>query len=167
MEEAGLAQFEGGQTRFPGLPRLTDSSSHWREGIGRAILRYGLALFLIALGLSKFTEMEALWIQPLMANSPFFAWLYGDTSVQGASILIGVIEVSLRVMIVVRRWGPSLSAIGSLGAAITFIFTLSLLFKTPNVSTELGGFLMKDLVLIGAALWGAGEALQARRTRRR
>ncbi len=110
--------------------------------------------------------MEALWIQPLMANSPFFAWLYGVTGVQGASNLIGVIELSLGVLIVVRRWWPRLSAIGSLGAAITFIFTLSFLFTTPNVSTELGGFLMKDLILLGAALWGAGEALQARRIRR-
>jgi reactive chlorine resistance protein C len=142
------------------------SSARVIEGIGRVILRYGLALFLIASGLSKFTEMEALWIQPLMANSPFFAWLYGVTGVQGASNLIGVIELSLGVLIVVRRWWPRLSAIGSLGAAITFIFTLSFLFTTPNVSTELGGFLMKDLILLGAALWGAGEALQARRIRR-
>jgi reactive chlorine resistance protein C len=133
------------------------------EAIGRAILRYGLVLFLIGSGLTKFTEFEALWIQPLLANSPFFAWLYSVTSVQGASNLIGVIEIALGGLMAVRRWWPTLCAIGSLGAAITFVFTLSFLFTTPNVSTELGGFLMKDLILLGAALWGAGEALQARR----
>ena len=40
-------------------------------------------------GLAKFTPAEAQLIQPLMAHSPFFAWLYGVTSVQGASIVIG------------------------------------------------------------------------------
>ena len=44
------------------------------------------------------------------------------------------------------------------------MFTFSFLFTTPNVSTELAGFLVKDLILLGAALVGAGEALQAQRS---
>jgi len=131
------------------------------EGVGTAILRYGLALFLISSGLTKFTEFEALWIQPLMANSPFFGWIYGITSLQGASNLIGIIETTVGVLMALRRWWPTLSAIGSLGAALTFVFTFSFLFTTPNVSIELAGFLMKDLLLFGVALWSAGEALQA------
>jgi reactive chlorine resistance protein C len=131
------------------------------EGVGKAILRYALVLFLIGSGLTKFTEVEALWIQPLMANSPFFGWIYGITSVQGASNLIGIIEIALGVLIALRRWWPKLSAIGSLGAALTFVFTFSFLFTTPNVSTELAGFLMKDVILFGAALWSAGDALRA------
>ncbi len=133
------------------------------EGIGRAILRYGVVLLLIGSGLTKFTEFEARWIEPLMANSPLFAWMYGVTSVQGASNVIGIIEIALGGLIAVRRWWPTLSAIGSLGAALTFLFTFSFLFTTPNVSPELGGFLMKDLLLFGAALLCAGEALQAHR----
>jgi uncharacterized membrane protein YkgB len=136
------------------------------EGVGKAILRYGLALFLIGSGLTKFTEFEALWIQPLMANSPFFGWIYGITSVQGASNLIGIIEITLGVLMALRRWWPTLSAVGSLGAAVTFVLTFSFLLTTPNVSTELAGFLMKDLILCGAALWSAGDALQASATKR-
>ena len=131
------------------------------EAVGRAILRYGLVLLLTGSGLTKFTAFEALWIQPLLANSPFFSWIYGVTSVQGASNIIGIVEITLGVLIGVRRWSPGLSAIGSLGAAITFLCTFSSLFTTPNASPELGGFLMKDLILFGAALWSAGEALQA------
>ena len=130
--------------------------------VGQAILRYGLVLFLVGSDLAKFTELEALWIQPLLANSPFFSWMYSVTSVQGASNVIGVIELALGGLLVVRRWWPTLCAIGSLGAALTFLFTFSFLFTTPNVSPELGGFLMKDLILFGAALWSAGEALHAR-----
>jgi reactive chlorine resistance protein C len=108
------------------------------ETIGRAILRYGLVLFLIGSGLTKFTEFEALWIQPLHANSPFFSWMYRVTSVQGASNVIGIIEIALGGLLAVRHWWPMLCAIGTLGAAVTFLFTFSFVFTTPNVSSELG-----------------------------
>ncbi len=61
------------------------------ELVGGVILRYGLVLFLVLFGLAKFTEAEALTIQPWVAHSPFLGWLYSVTSVQGASNLIGVI----------------------------------------------------------------------------
>jgi reactive chlorine resistance protein C len=41
-----------------------------------------------------------------------------------------------------------------------FLTTLSFLVSTPNVG-EASGFLLKDLTLLGAAIWTAGEALQA------
>jgi reactive chlorine resistance protein C len=135
------------------------------DAVGRAILRYGLVLFLVASGLTKFTEFEAQWIQPLLANSPFFAWMYSVTGVRGASNVIGVIELAIAALLTVRRWRPTLCAVGSLGAALMFLFTLSFVFTTPDQSVELTGFLMKDLILLGAALWSAGEALQARPAR--
>jgi uncharacterized membrane protein YkgB len=51
-----------------------------------------------------------------------------------------------------------------------FGLTLSFLLTTPGVWQEgngfpalslVGSFLIKDLILLGAALWAAGEALQA------
>jgi uncharacterized membrane protein YkgB len=45
-----------------------------------------------------------------------------------------------------------------------FLVTLSFLITTPNVfapSSPWGGFLMKDLILLGAALSTAAEALRA------
>ena len=65
--------------RKPAVQPL-DSNGRVVEAIGRAVLRYGLVLFLVAFGLAKFTEFEAQWIQPLLANSPFFGWMYGVTS---------------------------------------------------------------------------------------
>ena len=53
------------------------------------------------------------------------------------------------------------SVIGSLGATIAFAITLSLLFTTPDLSPAWSGFLMKDLVLMGAALWTAADSLRA------
>ena len=126
-----------------------------------AILRYSLVLFLVLFGLAKFTEGEALTIQPWVANSPFLGWLYVVTSVQGGSNLIGVVELTIGVLLAVRPWWPRVSVIGSLGATIAFAITLSFLFTTPGLSPEWSGFLMKDLVLVGAALWTAADSLCA------
>ena len=76
-----------------------------------AILRYSLVVFLLLFGLAKFTEGDALTIQPWVANSPFLGWLYAVT--------------------------------------------------TPDLSPAWSGFLMKDLVLLGAALWTAADSLRA------
>jgi reactive chlorine resistance protein C len=131
------------------------------EVLGGGILRYGLVLLLVGIGWLKFTEAEALAIQPWVAHSPFLGWLYGVTTVQGASNLIGVVEITLGALLAVGRWWPRLSAIGSLGAAGQFLITLSFLFTTPGLSPDAQGFLLKDFMLLGAALWTAGESLRA------
>lgn len=77
-------------------------------------------------------------------------------------------------MIAARRWSPGLSAIGSLGAVAMFLTTLSFLFSTPGVwvsvpgfplpvTNETGAFLIKDVFLLGAALWSAADSLRALR----
>ena len=133
------------------------------EFVATAILRYGLVFFLIGGGLTKFTQAEALTIQPWVGHSPFLGWLYAVTSVQGASNVIGVIELLLGALLAIRHWWPRLSAIGSLGACVQFVITFSFLFTTPDLSTDAQGFLMKDLILFGAAAWTAADALRAER----
>jgi uncharacterized membrane protein YkgB len=129
--------------------------------VGRVVLRYGLVLLLVSSGLAKFTSAEAELIQPLMAHSPLFAWLYGATSVQGASNLIGVVELVLGILLTVHRWWPRLAALGGLAVALEFVFTVSFLFTTPNLSPEMAGFLSKDVMLFGVAVWLTGESLGA------
>jgi uncharacterized membrane protein YkgB len=128
--------------------------------VSAAVLRYGLVLFLLGGGLSKFTEAEALMIQPWVVNSPFVGWLYTVTDVRGAAMAIGTIEVIMSALLAVRRWWPRVSLAGSLAASIQFIITFSFLFTTPGLSPDAQGFLMKDLILFGAALWTAADALR-------
>jgi uncharacterized membrane protein YkgB len=129
------------------------------ELVGAAILRYGLVVFLVLFGLAKFTDAEAQTIHPWVANSPFLWWLYAVTTLQGTSNVIGLIELTLGALLAVRPLWPRMSAIGSLGAIIAFLITLSFLVTTPSLSPEWQGFLMKDLILFGAAVWTAGDAL--------
>lgn len=142
---------------------------HKFEDIGLFLMRYGVVLILLWVGLLKFTPTEAEGILPFVENSPFFSWLLNLLGTQGVSNLIGVIEVTTAVLIAARRWSPLLSAIGSAMAVITFLFTLSFMLTTPKVvdpvfpglSAFPGQFLAKDVLLIGGAFWSLGESLRA------
>jgi reactive chlorine resistance protein C len=128
--------------------------------IGAFILRYSLVFFLLFFGALKWTAAEANGIQAMVSHSPVMSWLYPVFGVQHGSEVIGVVELVIGGLIALRRWSPRLSAIGSLGASGMFVVTLSFLVTTPNIG-EGAAFLVKDVTLLGAALWTASEALDA------
>jgi uncharacterized membrane protein YkgB len=132
------------------------------ERFGLGMLRYGLIAIIVVFGAAKWTHGEAEAIQPWVANSPFMSWLYSVTTLQGASIAIGVVELVVAGLLGLRRWFPLATAIGSAMAIGMFLTTLSFLVTTPNVGPE-AGFLLKDFFLLGIAVWSLGEALDARR----
>jgi uncharacterized membrane protein YkgB len=123
----------------------------------------------------KFTGYEANGIQPLVAHSPFLSWVYHVWTVRQFSVGLGVVEIGIAVLIALRSWSPKASAIGSAAAVLMFLTTLSFLFSTPGWEPSLGGFpalsgavgqfLLKDVVLLGAAIWSLGEALKYVNTR--
>lgn len=134
------------------------------DSMASAVLRYGLVALLLLWGAMKFAAFEAEGIRPLVEHSPLLAWLYPLLGIQGTSSLIGVIEMSAGFLICLRRWRPMLSVAGSLLAVGTFLITLSFLVTTPGIlepTNPFGGFVMKDIILLGAALWSAAEALRA------
>ena len=140
------------------------------EKVGVHISRYGLVVTLLLIGVLKFTAGEAQGIQPLVANSPLMSWLYHIFSVQSVSNLIGTIEIFVAALIALRPFSARLSFAGSIGAVITFVLTVSFLFSTPGAFQlshgfpllgDAGQFLIKDLVLLGAAVWTAAEARTA------
>ena len=141
------------------------------ENVGANVIRYGLVIILLSVGALKFTAYEAEGIQGLVANSPLMSWAYSVFSVRSYSALLGVVEITLGILIATRPFAPKISAIGSIGAIIMFLVTLSFLLTTPGVwqagygfpfpSPMPGQFLVKDIMLLGAAIWTAGEALRA------
>jgi uncharacterized membrane protein YkgB len=138
--------------------------------IGTNVARYGLVLILLMIGGLKYTPIEAAAIQPLVAHSPLLSWLYGLFSIESASKIIGTLEITAALLIAARPLSASASALGSLMAVGTFLTTVSFLFSTPGVweagygfpaLSATGAFLIKDLVLLGAAVLTLGEALHA------
>ncbi len=153
----------------------TNDLGYTLENVGANVIRYGLVIILVFVGALKFTAYEAEGIQGLVANSPLMSWAYGIFSVRTFSSMLGVIEIALGVLIATRPFAPKVSAIGSIGSIIMFLITLSFLLTTPGVwqpgygfpfpSPMPGQFLAKDLLLLGAAIWTAGEALRASKLR--
>lgn len=143
------------------------------EALGKNGVRYGLVLVLAWIGSMKFTGYEAEAVQGLIANSPIVGWLYGGLGVRSAAAAIGVAELGIAVLIAARPFSATLAAIGSALAVATFLTTLSFLVSTPGAfEASLGGFpalsvvpgqlLIKDVVLLAAAVWSFGEAMGAR-----
>lgn len=136
-----------------------------------ALLSYGLVVVIGWIAAMKATEYEAKGIQPLIAHSPFLSWGYRIWTVRQFTAIIGAIELLIAALIALRHWSAKASAIGSAGAVLMFLTTLSMLFSTPGWEPTLGGFpalsgdvgefLIKDIVLLGAALWSLSEALAA------
>src|SRR3954471_11868481 len=111
------------------------------EAVCSGLARYGLVVVVGWIGLMKFTAYEAEGIRPFVANSPLMSWVYGLTSVQGFSAVLGVVEVASALLIAARPFAPRVSALGSALAVGMFLATLSFLVTTPGVwEPSLGGF---------------------------
>lgn len=132
--------------------------------LGKGIARYSLVLFFLGFGLMKFTGPEATAIHPLLVHSPVLFWLPRLVDQRLASDIIGVLEIALALMVTSRFFAPRLCAIGSFGIAASLVVTLSFLVTTPDLDPALGAFIIKDVTLLGVALWSAGEALAAERS---
>ena len=136
--------------------------------LGEFLIRYGLVLVLGWIGVMKFTHYEAEGIQGLVASSPLMSWMYRVFSLQATSNILGVTEITSALLIAIKPIYARLSAIGSLIAVLTFLATLTFLFSLPGWEKSLGGFpalsgsggfLLKDTVLLGAALFTLGDSL--------
>ena len=136
---------------------------------GQTVSRYGLVIVLAWIGFGKYVKMES---RVLIEHSPLMSWMYHFLSVHAVAAALGTAEIVAAVLIAVRPLWPKVSAVGSAMAVVLFVGTLSFLFTTPGVvathagvipvlSTQPGQFLLKDLVLIGVAIWTLGESLTA------
>lgn len=146
-----------------------------RSGLERAsiiLLRSALVVIFLWFGVAKFASYEAAGLAPLASASPLLSWAFAALGQQGFARALGVIEISIGILIALRPWSAAMSALGSIGACITFLVTLTLLLSTPGVvepgyafpflSAMPGQFLLKDLVLLAASCVIAAEALTAR-----
>ncbi|MCO4798172.1 MAG: DUF417 family protein [Colwelliaceae bacterium] len=137
--------------------------------IGDSALRYSVVVILAWIGAMKFTAYEANAIQGLVASSPLTSWLYSVFSVEGASMFIGTVEIATAAAILFAFFHRNIAIAGSLAAIATFATTSSFLLSAPVWEASLGGFpalnvvpgqfLLKDLVLLAAAISLLGKAL--------
>lgn len=142
---------------------------HRVSALGETAILYSVVVVLVWIGLMKFTAYEAGAIEGLVASSPLVGWLYSVLTLQGASNLIGSIEIVTAIALVVGQWNRTIGILGALAAIATFAITLTFLFSAPGWEASLGGFpalsvipgqfLLKDLVLLAASVSLLGKAL--------
>jgi len=139
-----------------------------RTRAGQIVARYGLVVVLAWIGFGKYVKMEA---RVLIEHSPLMSWIYDYLSVTTVARGLGTMEIVAALLIALRPLWPRASAVGSALAVVLFLGTLSFLFTTPGVvathaaglpvlSAQPGQFLLKDLVLIGVAIWTLGDSLR-------
>jgi len=141
--------------------------------LGGKVILYGLALVFAWIGAMKFTAYEANAIHGLVASSPLLSWLYSVLDVRGVANLIGTAEIVTAVLLVARPYNAVAGVVGGLLVAATTAVTLTFMLSAPGWEASLGGFpalsvvpgqfLLKDVVLLGAGLLVAGDALSEAR----
>lgn len=137
----------------------------------QAAVRYGRVLIILCFGLLKFTAHEAEAIRPLVEPSPLTRWATQLLEPRLFSAIIGIIELTIAALIALGPFSARLGAAGSALAVGLFLTTLSFLFTTPGIWEETHGgfptrgpvaaFLLKDVVLLGAALSSLRASLRA------
>lgn len=148
---------------------LTSAAAPTLTRWGHNVSRYGLVLVLAWIGVGKYVKMEA---RVLIQHSPLMSWVYDIFSFTFVARALGTMEIVAALLIALRPLWPLVSAAGSALAVVLFLGTLSFLFTTPGVvmtyshgfpvlSALPGQFLLKDLVLLGVALWTLGDSLTA------
>jgi reactive chlorine resistance protein C len=134
------------------------------DSIGLNVLRYSLVFIFLVFGSLKFTAAEAAAVKPLISNSPFMSWMYSFLSDRGVSMVIGVSELATAALLALRPISARAGLIGGALAVATFAITLSFLFTTPGALSPMhpaNGFLLKDVVFLGASIALGTEALRA------
>ncbi|MDT5136639.1 MAG: hypothetical protein QOD58_901 [Mycobacterium sp.] len=141
--------------------------------LGQFVSRYGLVLVLAWIGFGKYVKMES---RVLIENSPLMSWIYDFASVTTVARALGTMEIVAALLIAVAPRWPRASVVGSALAIVLFLGTVSFLFTTPGLiatrawgipvlTAQPGQFLLKDIVLLGVAIWTLGDALRASRSR--
>ncbi len=141
--------------------------------IAPLVARYGLVIVLAWFGAMKFTTYESHGISHWVANSPFMSWIYHIISIDAFGRLNGSIELTVAALLAVKPWFPKASVVGGVFASLFFVTTLSFMITTPGTGEASAGgfpvlsadgeFLMKDIALIGLALWLLADAIDATR----
>lgn len=147
----------------------TPTAAQRVTSLGDKAVLLSTVLVLAWIGAMKFTAYEAGAIEGLVASSPLVSWLYAVFSQQGASNLIGSIEIATAITLLVGMRYRLAAILGALAAVATFAITLSFLFTAPGWEPSLGGFpalsvvpgqfLLKDAVLLAVAINLLGKAL--------
>jgi reactive chlorine resistance protein C len=133
---------------------------------GRGVAFIGVVLPLLLIGGLKFTQVEIEALRPLIAMTPWLAWMYPVFGEAGASYLLGTVEIATALLLIAGLLWPLAGVVGAILASGTFLVTCSIMLAMPiwdptlgfPAIGPLGQFLIKDIALLGISLVFLGES---------
>jgi len=137
------------------------------KAAGQFLLRYGLAITFIWLGLMKLKNSEADYLRQVLSNSGLFSWLLKYLTSYAFSQIIAYLQIVIGVMIALKPVARKVSVWGGIIATVVLFLSVSALFTSSYVwqapygfpeLSKLGQSILKDLVLLGAAMWCVGDS---------
>ena len=170
------------------------------DRLGVGLLRLGLVIVLLWIGLLKFVPYEAEGIVPLVANSPLMSFFYhypapqykqymnkeGQTNIVDRkwhksngtytfSFWLGGLIVLIGILIALHPLYPQIATLGSGLTVLMACTTLSFLVTTPEAwvpalgsawhgfpfLSGIGRLLIKDVIMLGAAVVTAADSARA------
>lgn len=159
---------------FPARRPIDDRSRNasavvWSLPLGETLVRCALAVIFLWFGAMKFTDYEAAGTARWIMDSPLVGWWHTLLGIKGTSIMLGIYELTVGVLLLMRPFSSRLAAVGAGMGVIVFLVTLSFFLSTPGIFEELGGgfpaishkgaFLLKDIASLGACLFLLGRGL--------
>lgn len=145
-----------------------DATGYRLANAGRTLALIGIFLPLFMIGILKFTQVEVEALKPLIGGTPWLAPLYRLFGEAGASYFLGIVEIITAFLLLASPWSARAGIVGGTLGAITFLFTISIMFAIPIWEAPSGGFpwlnafgsfLIKDVALLGISLVILGESL--------
>lgn len=124
------------------------------------LLSFAMAVIFFAFGIAKFARYEQDALKALVAGHPILRFGPKLLTSAGFSILLGLVELTTALLLVLGILFPTLGLLGGLLGVLTFLVTLSLFPFVQFFEAEAGRmflssrgqFLMKDLGLLAACL---------------
>ena len=135
--------------------------------LGRGIALLGIILPLLLIGGLKFTQVEIDALKPIIAGTPWLAWMYPVLGEAGASYFLGIVELSTAALLMASPWSARAAVVAGALASLTFLTTCSIMLALPIWEPTLGfpaigpigQFLVKDVTMLGVAIVVLAEGL--------
>jgi uncharacterized membrane protein YkgB len=138
--------------------------SSWVSGKNLAfwVISIGMIVMLLWAGSFKMTVPGADGITPLVMHNPFISWQFKLLGVYHGSDMIGITEYIAAIFLIIGFFKPQAGIIGGAIAVVMFFVTSTMLITTPgtlvnvhgiNYMNNLGLFLYKDIINLGASLY--------------
>jgi uncharacterized membrane protein YkgB len=110
------------------------------EDLDYNVLRGAMVIIFFFFGYQKWWAYEAQRLIPYVSNGPLIFWLYPAFGVRGAGWFLVCCEWLFGTLLLLGFWNKKLGVLGTFGACMTFVGTVTIPFMPDGWDASAGGF---------------------------